>query len=1740
MVKIGKYLPIVILICIGFAFATADAQENLAQQASAIFQQNCLNCHGPSGSHKEALLIDRNALVDTKVVIPGDPGNSKFYKRLLGPTENGPQMPLNLPPLSPEAVETVARWITTGAPDWDVQHDINFITTDAILDTIRNHLDSLDPFDRPSARYFTMTHLYNAGESPETLSDYRIALSKLINSLSWKLEITNPISIDAAQTIFYIDLRHYKWNTTTDVWPQIEQVYPYNIAFDPETQAGLLEKLTQLQTETGSTVPFVHADWFLATASLPPLYHDILDLPQTDSVLETQLGVNVASNIRNAPGIDVWRAGFNDSGVSENNRVVERHTSGYGAYWKSYDFAGNVGSQNIFTHPLDFTQDGGEIIFNLPNGLQAYLLVDANGNRLNDAPIEIVSNPAASDPTVKNGLSCIGCHTQGIKKFKDSVRAAIEQDNNPPYNKAHALRLYPEQSVLDALVAKDTLKFQQALEKIGGPFADDVSRQRFFKQHENEPVQRFHESFQAPLSASDAAAAVGLETDAFLTQIREKQSLKNLGLQTLIDVNGTVKRDAWTSNFDNVISALNTPDSTLPPVVQRPELIPGQSVNIPDPNLHAAIAEALGKTHRDLITVEDIEKLTELDAENMGISNLTGLEFATNLHRINFWGNAISDISPLTELINLRSLTFVDNLIADISSLKGLINLTHLNLWDNPVSDLSPLAGLTGLNELNLANQAGFDLGVVDLSPLAGLTNLIQLSFHYITVSDLSFLTGLTNLEGISFASNGVSDLSPLSGLISLKRIHTWGNPMSDFSFLTKLTKLEKVDICGGENVSDLSPLADLTVLKELYLVKNGISDVSPLVGLTDLTRLNLAENDVKDISPLAGLTALKWLKLTDNPITDFSPLGALAETTNILIGEVAIPDPNLRAAIAEALDKNNTTIVSITAEEMTTLTTLRAGNRDIKDLTGIEHAINLENIWISGNPITDLSPLAALKNLIGLAAWDMDIEDFSSLAELTKLRWLELFNTPISDLSPLARLTSLKRMSLYGTRTENLSPLAGLTSLTQLQIANNKTLSDVSPLAGLINLEWLDLHRCDSLSDLSPLAGLTKLEYLNLNHTRRVSDYSLAPLSGLTGLRRLRLAENRISDVSPLSGLIDLARLDLPRNEIVDLSPLSGLAGLTELYLNANRISDVSPLSGLINLEWLDLRVNQIPDISSLDGLAARTYISWLKNPGAPIEGPKIEGPWLWVPIPEKQVDNSTDLLSEVSGGSVTEHQIATKGATEGEEVGNYEWAAHKISPIGLDNGIINNMQEIVRTFGLPEEYEWSTEVIVVYGSVTLDSPREQKTRMFVGSEGRNKVWLNGELIYEQLIRPTEYDYWWDDSDGCHQYFPVTLEPGANVLLVAVGNGGTMTGHFGFEEGTEYTVMPPGVGFTFSATETNLLAGDTFTLNLNAKKVSDLAGWQADIAYDPNVLQAVEVNEGDFLKAEGGNTFFQDGTIDNTTGKITDLFSARISESGVGGTGILMSVTFKAKAGGETQVTLENFEFSSISGKVIPSVPPNITMTIGEYPAWDVNQDGRVSISDLVLVAKDLGSDAPANLRTDVNRDGTINIQDLILVAQHFGESTDAAAPSAIAINDLDLLDPTMVQAWITQAQIEDDGSIAFQQGIATLERLLTLFIPEETALLHNYPNPFNPETWIPYQLAESAEVTLTIHAVNGTLVRMLALGHQPAGIYQTHTRAIYWDGKNEVGEPVASGIYFYTLTAGDFNATRKMLIRK
>ena len=322
------------------------------------------------------------------------------------------------------------------------------------------------------------------------------------------------------------------------------------------------------------------------------------------------------------------------------------------------------------------------------------------------------------------------------------------------------------------------------------------------------------------------------------------------------------------------------------------------------------------------------------------------------------------------------------------------------------------------------------------------------------------------------------------------------------------------------------------------------------------------------------------------------------------------------------------------------------------------------------------------------------------------------------------------------------------------------------------------------------------------------------------------------------------------------------------------------------------------------------------------------------------------------------------------------------------------------------------------------------------------------------------------------------------------------------------------------------------------------MAGWQFDIAFDPAALEAIDVSEGDFLKM-GGTTLFQRGTIDNVAGKITGLSAIRLSTQGVSGTGTLLQVTFKAKSDGDTRLTLQNFEFGATTGDLIPAGPHEVRITVeGQLATGDVNRDGRVSILDLILVAQQLGRRVPANSPVDLNRDGAVSILDLILAAQAIGNTTASAAPLTPLLaggkGGVESVDAATIEAWIAQARLEDDGSLAFKQGIENLQALLASLIPEETALLHNYPNPFNPETWIPYQLATPAEVTLAIYDMNGQLIRRLAVGHQAAGMYRSRSRAVYWDGRNQLGESVASGLYFYTLTADNFTATRRMLILK
>ena len=388
-------------------------------------------------------------------------------------------------------------------------------------------------------RYFSLAHLLNAGASRQEMDVYRAALAKLINSLSWHREITRPAPVDEAKTILRIDLRDYAWAEQT--WNVILAAYPYGVR---TRDAASITRLS------GAEPVYVRADWFVANASAPPLYHDLLALPGTVAELERLLGVDTQRNL--AEEKNVARAGVRASGVSHNNRVLERHVSPQGAYWKSFDFRSNLENQNIFKDPIRLNPAGGEIIFNLPNGFQAYFLIDGFGRRINEAPIDIVANRTnPDDPVIENGRSCMNCHFNGMQSFTDDVRTVVKGMTVGFFERDRALALYPPQETLDRLVEKDRERFLTAERQAGCATVESAGA---------EPVGALSRRFFADLSVAQAAAETGLDVKEFQARVSRSARLVSLGFGQLLVPQGGFKRDGWEKNFAEVARELQLGD----------------------------------------------------------------------------------------------------------------------------------------------------------------------------------------------------------------------------------------------------------------------------------------------------------------------------------------------------------------------------------------------------------------------------------------------------------------------------------------------------------------------------------------------------------------------------------------------------------------------------------------------------------------------------------------------------------------------------------------------------------------------------------------------------------------------------------------------------------------------------------------------------------------------------------------------------------------------------------------------------------------------------------------------------------------------------------------------------------------------------------------------------------------------------------------------------------------------------
>jgi mono/diheme cytochrome c family protein len=396
----------------------------------AILQSRCAGCHtyGQADPAGWGSVLDISRMIASDIVVPGDPGASRLIDRVAVAGD----MPPKGERLKADEVALLKQWIT------ELKRPVvQPLSDNDVLDAIS--VDQLRLRDRSSDyRYVSFAHYLSEGREAEELDAIRNVFVFVLNSLARRGAIVEPEPIDTDKTIYRLRLSELGWDEA--LWDTITSFYPYCLRSDAVAHEALY---AQLRTEA----PVVRGDWFLATATKPPLYDQLINLPNTLDQLAAQLGIDIDDDI-NHPGLaepdNLVRVGFRRSGVALHNRLLERHLGNQGQYlWISYDFDSNEGRQDLLANPLGpadrdqqdfvhtFEHQGGEAIYTLPNGLQGYMIVDAAGNKLDEVPLTIARDPRRRNGVVENAISCFGCHgTNGLLRPRETDEVARYTDTH--------------------------------------------------------------------------------------------------------------------------------------------------------------------------------------------------------------------------------------------------------------------------------------------------------------------------------------------------------------------------------------------------------------------------------------------------------------------------------------------------------------------------------------------------------------------------------------------------------------------------------------------------------------------------------------------------------------------------------------------------------------------------------------------------------------------------------------------------------------------------------------------------------------------------------------------------------------------------------------------------------------------------------------------------------------------------------------------------------------------------------------------------------------------------------------------------------------------------------------------------------------------------------------------------------------------------------------------------------------
>ena len=792
-------------------------------------------------------------------------------------------------------------------------------------------------------------------------------------------------------------------------------------------------------------------------------------------------------------------------------------------------------------------------------------------------------------------------------------------------------------------------------------------------------------------------------------------------------------------------------------------------------------------------------------------------------------------------------------------------------------------------------------------------------------------------------------------------------------------------------------------------------------------------------------------LTLGQNPGTNTVSVSAAGIEPPVIFNTVAEAPvdfpPNLRAAVETALRvAPGTPIVSSEMETLPHLE-LEAINRNISDLTGLEHAPRLTRILLNDSKISDLSPLAGLIKLTALWLEHNAITDISALAGLTNLTRLELAGNNISDISAVAGLANLTRLGLWGNSISDISVVAGLTELIGLWLWDNN-ISDISPVASLTNLTWLNLNN-NLISDLSSLMANT-----GLGEGDEV-DVRGNPLSYLSIHTHIPILKNRGVKIEfDNQAHPALLKISGDNQKGVSFAPLSQPFVVEVQDANGSALAGVSVTFA----------------VTAGGGTLSTTITRTDENGRA--QSTLTLGPNLGT--------NTVEVSAAGIQGKASFHAISDNLPTE-----------FLLSiPAGLN--LIHVPLKVTAVDGVPKTIESVADFYDTLGG-------EDAVNFLITRDPATQGWFN---YFGPLDKGTSADklLTYDTGIMANMKAPVSIRLSGGAL--GTNGSSTITLH----PGTNLVGLP--------------------LRDARIARVSDLFTLDGIRGNVP----AITVSEGGVLKGVGRAG--DDGDIEVTGGQSFILTAQRAATVAISGeewynTSGMAATPLVGNAAAGVQV-MDTTLVLALRGSIVSAVDG-----WGKMPHLRPGPGFRVIVKNLstgrVVATVVEDENYPSPDRGELKGVGyQLTIVDMETErAVMIGDILEISAQSPHPLIGVEPLEYTVTAEDVRQSWIQLPALVAYE-------------IPSETELLPNYPNPFNPETWIPYRLAEDAFVTLTIYDLSGRVVRTLNVGHRIASAYENRSKAIHWNGRNDVGERVASGIYFYTLTAGDYSATRRMVILK